>query len=73
MIVTPKDAATAKRLLAEAAKQGLDPSVVVVTDDGFDVPDSVAEPPKPKPKAEPKAESKSSTSTRSTRSRAKKE
>lgn len=70
MIVTGKDTATAKRLLAEAKKQGLPASVVKVTDDGFDVPDSVANP--PKPKAEPKADTPK-PSTRSTRSRAKKE
>lgn len=72
MIVKGKDAATAKRLIAEAKKQGLPASVVKVADEGFDVPDTVAEPPKPKP--EPKAEEPTApTSTRSRRSRSKKE
>jgi len=76
MIVKGKDAATAKRLIAEAKKQGLPASVVKVADEGFDVPDTVAEPPKPKPepKPEPKAEEPTApTSTRSRRSRSKKE
>lgn len=49
MIVTPKDGDTARRLLAEASKQGLSPDVVKVVDDGYDVPDSVASPSKPEP------------------------
>lgn len=72
MIVTPKDTATAKRLLAEAEKQGLDPSVVVVADDGFDVPESVANPPKPKQATTESSAAKPTTSRR-TRPRTKKE
>lgn len=71
MIVTPKDAETARRLLDEAEKQGLPVSVVKVAPEGFDVPDSVANPPKakPEPKPEPSEDKPAPRPRRSSRSK----